>query len=78
MQEVVEIKDNVEGTSNPTKKTSRVIQSEVVVGSRVASGSNPVSGPTANSNPPGAASGVLDNPSSARPAGRAKGELTGE
>jgi hypothetical protein len=77
-QEVVEIKGNVEGTSNPTTKTSKGVQSEVIVGSRVASGSNPISGPTTNSYPPGAASGGSDDPSSVRPAGRAKGEPSSE
>ncbi len=71
--EVVEITDNVEGTSDLTTKTSRGVQSKVVVGSWVASGSNPVSGQIADSIPPGATSGGLDDPSSPGPAGRAKG-----
>ncbi len=76
--EVVEVKDNVEGTSNLTTKTSRGEQSEVVVGSRAASGSNPVSNLTANSIPPGAASGRLDDPSSAGLAGRVEGGPIGK
>jgi hypothetical protein len=76
--EVVEIKDNVEGISALTTKTSSGVQSEVAVGSRVTPGSNPVSGPTADSIPPGAASGGSDDPSSAGLAGRAKGGPIGK
>ncbi len=76
MNEVVEIQDNEDEVSILTTKTAGNMQSEVIVGSRVASGSNPVSGPTANSTPPGAASGGSEDPTSAGPAGRANGGLT--
>jgi hypothetical protein len=76
--EAVKVKDNVEGISALKTKTSSGVQSEVVVGSRVTPGSNPVSGPTADSIPPRAASGGLDDPSSTGPAGRAKGRPVGK
>jgi hypothetical protein len=75
---IVEIQDNEDGISILTTKTSSGVQSEVVVGSRVASGSNPISGPTADSTPPGAASGGLDDPASTGPAVRAKGGPIGK
>jgi hypothetical protein len=75
---VVEIQDNEDKVSILTIKTAGDMQSEVVVGSWVASGSNPVSGLTANSTPPGAASGGSEDPTSAGPASRANGGPTGE
>jgi hypothetical protein len=78
MPEVVEIKDNEEGTSLLTAKISSKVQSEALVGSRVASSSNPVSSPTANSTPPGAEAGdriILPVPEKA---GKAKVEPIGK
>ncbi len=75
---VVEIQDDEDDVSIFTTKTACETQSEAIVGSRDASGCNPDSGPTANSAPPGAASGGLEDPTSAGPAGRAKGGPIGK
>jgi hypothetical protein len=75
---VVEIQDNEDNVSVLTTKTASETQSEVVVESWVASCCNPNSGPTANSTPPGAASGGWEDPTSAGPADRAKGRPIGK
>ncbi len=75
---VLEIQDNKDKVSILTTKTAGNTQLEDVVGSRVSLGSNPVRSPTTNSNPPGAASGESEDPTSAGPASRADGGLTGK
>jgi hypothetical protein len=75
---VVKIQNNKNDDSVLMTKTASETQSEVIVVSRVASGCNPKSGPTADSTPPGAASGGSEDPTSAGQAGRAKGGLIGK
>jgi hypothetical protein len=77
-KKVVEIQDEEENDNIFTTKKASEAQLKVVVQSRVASGSNPISGPTANSTPPGATSGGLEDPTSAGQANRAKGGPIGK
>jgi hypothetical protein len=77
VKKVVEIQDDEDNVSVLRTKTAEENQYKVVVGSRVASGSNPVSGPTANSTPPGAASGGSEDLPSAGPEDRANGGPAG-
>ncbi len=78
VNEVVEIQDDEDNVSILTTKTAGENQYKVVVGSRVASGSNPISSPTADSTPPGAASGGSEYLPSAGPDSRANGGPAGK